>query len=124
MLQPALVDVLLGPPPEAIEQVLWYTVVFHTGLLVVTSLLLVYPLLAYARNVAYTEGLASLATAFFMITAVIITDFWLDMPVASNLARFLAAAAAFVGIWFFARDFVHVDGMDLEIGGFGDEWDD
>lgn len=124
MIYMALEDVLLSPPPEGIEHILWYSVVFHTLLLLATSLLLVYPLVAYARNVAYTEGLAALATGFFLITIVVISDFWLEMPAISNLARLLAAASGFVGTWFFARDFVQVNGMEYYTGGFDDEPDD
>lgn len=107
-----------------IETFIDYLVIASTGALLMTSLLIVYPLVAYARNVAYTEALVFLAMAFFMITLVAVTDFILEMRGVANVARALGAVFAWLGVWYFAREFVHVDGFDLDYVGGLEHGDD
>lgn len=104
--------------------VVTYVVLASTGALLLTSALLVYPVVAYARNVAYTEGIVFLALAFFLITIVAVADFIFGMRLIANLARLGGAACGFAGIWFFARDFVQIEGLDLEYAGGFDLGDD
>lgn len=95
-----------------------YFVLTSTAALLVTSLLLIYPVVAYARNVAYTEAIVFLALAFFMVTVVSVADFVLEIHDLANAARAIGAVFAWLGVWFFAREFVHVEGFDLDyVGG-------
>lgn len=89
--------------------------------LVGVSLLIVYPLVAYARNVAYTEGFVFLALAFFTVTAITLTDIYFAMEVVSDVLRTLGAAFAFAGVWYFSRDFIDVNGTDMS--SFGVDFD-
>ncbi len=95
-----------------------------TAALMLTSLLLVYPVFAYARNVAYTEGIVFLALAFFMITVVAVSDFLLELRLLANVARLAGAVSGFVGIWYFARDFIQIEELDLDYAGGFDLGDD
>ncbi len=97
--------------------VITYVVFASTAALLLTSALLVYPVVAYARNVAYTEGVVFLALAFFLITIVAVADFIFGMRLVANLARLGGAACGFAGIWYFARDFVQIEGLDLDYSG-------
>jgi hypothetical protein len=95
----------------------------QAALLLLTSGLLVYPVVAYARNVAYTEGIVFLALAFFATTVVGVLDFVLDATTAANVARVLGGVFAFAGVWFFARDFVRIGGSSDRFGDFGEHVD-
>lgn len=94
------------------------------GVLAIVSLLLLYPLWAYARNVAYTEGFVMLATAFFLVTIIQTLEVVFAMDLLADVLRVPAAFAALLGNWFFARDFVDVGGDDVffdnRTGGDGD----
>ena len=94
---------------------------FVSGLLVIVSLIIVYPVVAYSRNVAYTEGIVALALAFFTVTVIMITDIHLQMEVLSDGLRVVAALFALVGTYYFARDFVDVG--DSDMSSFGVEFD-
>ena len=94
---------------------------FVSGLLVIVSLIIVYPVVAYSRNVAYTEGIVSLALAFFTVTVIMITDIHLGLEVLSDGLRVVAALFALVGTYYFARDFVDVG--DSDMASFGVEFD-
>jgi uncharacterized membrane protein len=98
------------------------TLVFlaQSALLVITAALVVYPLAAYARNVAYTEALVLLALAFFTTTVVGVFDFVLGANTVANALRPLGALFALAGVWFFARDFIHVGDSPERYGDFGD----
>lgn len=72
------------------------------------SVLLVYTVVAYARNVAYVEGIILLALAFLSVTVVTFLDFFLGMGTLANAGRFAGACLTLAGVWFFARDFVRV----------------
>ena len=91
--------------------------VAQTATLVVTSLLLVYPVVAYARNVAYTRGLALLSAALFVLTATYVATFFYDLPVVSSLLDLLGATLVALGTWEFARPFVRTgDDVDPTAG--------
>jgi len=94
----------------------------QAAVLLLTSLLLVYPVLAYARNVAYTEAFVLLALSFFATTAVGVLDFVLGAATPANVVRVVGAVLALTGTWFFARDFLRVGETD-RYGEFGDHLD-
>jgi len=96
-----------------------YLLLGQAVVLLVTSLLLVYPVVAYARNVAYTEALVSLALAFFTVTLVGVLDFVFHATTAANVLRLLGGALALIGVWLFARDFIETEVGD-RFGDFGD----
>ncbi|WP_158056895.1 hypothetical protein [Halorussus halophilus] len=83
----------------------------ETTAMVVASLLLVYPVVAYARNVAYTRGLLLLAASFLTVTVSYVVWAIFHMNVLSSALDLLAAVVTAAGIWQFARPFVR----------FGDE---
>lgn len=86
----------------------------QTATLVIASLLLAYPVLAYARNVAYTWGLVLLSAAFFVVTATYVTTFFFHAPVVSGVLDLFGATLAALGTWRFARPFVRV-GDEMEV---------
>lgn len=87
--------------------------VAETATLVVASLLLVYPVVACARNVAHTRGLALLSASFFAVTATYVVTFFLDAPVVSGALGLLGATLAALGTWEFARPFVRTPDGDV-----------
>lgn len=93
------------------------------GLLLLVSVIIVYPLFAYARNVAYTEGLFLLASGFFLVTAVTVFEVVFPADAVADALRVPAAVAALTGTWYFARDFVDVHGDDvfLDVDPGGDD---
>lgn len=86
----------------------------QTATLVVASVLLAYPVVAYARNVAYTRGLVLLSTAFVVVTATYVAAFSFHAPVVSAALDLLAASLAALGTWEFARPFVRT-GDEMEV---------
>ncbi len=100
------------------EGVSEYLLLAQATVLLLTSLLLVYPVVAYARNVAYTEAFVSLALAFFSVTVVGLLDFVLNAKTPANVVRLLGGALGFLGVWFFARDFIKAGAGD-RFGDFG-----
>lgn len=97
-----------------------FVFIAQTTMLVITSCLLVYPVVVYARNVAYSRGLLLLAGAFFVVTATYVANYWLGRPFVSGLLDLLAAVLAAAGAWQFARPFVRVDGDEVETPTVGD----
>lgn len=88
----------------------------NSALLLLTALLLVYPLVAYAQNVAYTEGFVLLALGFLAFTAAyILGTFQITSFTVRSGLNLLAATFATVGIWSFAREFVTVDPHVFEV---------
>ncbi|WP_135805607.1 hypothetical protein [Halorussus marinus] len=81
----------------------------QTAVLVIASLLLAYPLVAYGRYVAHTGGLALLTAALVATTASHVAFSVFEFGVVSaalDLAGALSLAAA---TWTFARPFVRFD---------------
>jgi len=110
--------------PEIPQAVL----VAQGSLMIIVSVVLVYIVTVYSRNVAYTEGLVLFALAFLSVPLVISLDFFFEVETLANAARFSGACLALAGSWFFARDFVRVgtdSGYSFDsLGGFDDERDD
>lgn len=98
----------------------------QTATLVVASLLLLYPVVYYAWNVAYTEEILLLAASFVLLAAAYVTSFVLDWSLTSSTLDLLSALCAFAAMWRISTRFVGDDG-DFTIsessqveGGFGD----
>ena len=103
----------------------------QTTTLVIASLLLLYPVVAYARNVAYTRGLVLLAGAFLVLMSTYVAAFVFHMDTVSAALDLLAAVLAAGGVWQFARPFVRLDdgsvettAIDEATGGFESAGDD
>lgn len=103
------------------DQLLQIIVLVNSVVMIGVSLIIVYPVVAYSRNVAYTEGIVYLSLSFFAVTAITIADLHLGMEVLSDVLRLVAAIFAFLGTWYFSRDFIDVGGSD--ISSFGVEFD-
>lgn len=102
-----------------------FVFIAQTTMLVITSLLLVYPVVAYARNVAYTRGLLALAGAFLVVTASYVASVPLGLSLVSAALDLVAALLAATGVWQFARPFVRFDAGTVEpsaAGGAGGEF--
>ncbi len=93
--------------------------VVQTALLLAATVMLVYPVVAYARNVAYTEGLVALAVGLTLVTVANLVSFVpeatarravplvsLHPVVWSTVINFLAGVAGTTGVYFFAREFL------------------
>lgn len=108
-----------------LSQIPQYVLIGQAVVLTLTSLVIVYPLVAYARNVAHTEAFIMLALALFSVTFVTISEYVLGMVALAHLFRFAGGVFALAGTWFFARDFIRVSGKDVLLqGGFDDGEDD
>lgn len=103
----------------------------QTALLLLGSALLLYPVVAYARNVAYTEGVVALSLSLFLLTgSYVLGGAGAPLWTRSGLSL-LSAVVATVGVWYFARSFVDTggdgpgtdDGQDTT-GGFDSAGDD
>ncbi|WP_135828516.1 hypothetical protein [Halorussus halobius] len=88
--------------------------VAQTATLVIASALVAYPVVAYARNVAYTRGLALLSASLFVLTATYVVTFFYHRPVVSGALDLLGALLAALGTWEFAEPFVRVGGDGLD----------
>lgn len=99
-----------------------------TGILVGSSLLIVYPVFGHARNVLYVDGVVLLAAALLFLTggAVVESAFWsgaVREPHAHLIARTLITASGITlaaAMWLFARPFVRTGPGAETSGGPGD----
>lgn len=73
--------------------------------LTVTSLLLVYPVVRYAANVAHTRGFLALAAAFFLLTVAAVDGLLFGASLRASAVVFLASLCGLVGTASFARPF-------------------
>lgn len=103
----------------------------QTTAYVVASLLLVYPVVAYAQNVAHTRGLLFLAGSFLILTVSYVVWVVFEMVLLSSVLDFASAVLAAMGVWQFARPFVRFGDEELETptvressGGFESAGDD
>ena len=108
-----------------------FVFIAQTTMLVITSVLIAYPVVAYARNVAHTRGLLLLAGAFLAVTASYVAAIPLGLTVVSAVLDLAASLLAAVGLWQFARPFVRIDAGSVETtaaseatGGFESAGDD
>ncbi len=91
-----------------------FVFVAQTTMLVLTSALLVYPVVAYARNVAHTRGLLLLAGSFLTLTVSYVASIPLGLSVVSSVLNLVASILVAAGVWQFARPFVLLDGHEVE----------
>jgi len=93
--------------------------VLQTAALVAATLLLLYPVVAYAQNVAYTEGVVALAVGLALVSLSNLVGFVPEstirgaVPVVSphplvvtSVLNLLAGLSGTVGVYFFAREFL------------------
>jgi len=85
----------------------------HTVVLVVASLLLLYPVVAYAWNVAYTTELLLLMTAFLFLAGGYVGSLLMASGAVSNAFDLTAASAAFVAVWRLATQVTHTGSEDV-----------
>lgn len=78
--------------------------------LLVTSLLLVYPVVRYAGNVAHTRGFLSLAAAFLLLTVAALDGLLFGESLRVSVVVLLASLAALGGTASFARPFLGLPG--------------
>lgn len=97
-----------------------FVFIAQTTIMVIASVLLVYPVVAYAHNVAHTRGLLLLAVAFLTLTVSYVAAIPFDMTLVSALLDLTAALLAAAGIWRFARPFVRLDDDNVETAAVGD----
>ncbi|MCT9096818.1 hypothetical protein [Haloarchaeobius sp. HME9146] len=129
-----VLDLLLENPFQVVTAI-------HIALFLAASLLLLYPAIAYAQNVAYTEGIVGLSVGLFLVTVanvlgllieydVILPDLYSSFLVTSIL-NLGASTCATIGIYYFARQFIDTGQSSFEAethtdttGGFEDADDD
>ena len=125
----SVVDTLLANPYQVLSAV-------QIAALLAATLLLVYPTVAYAQNVAYSEGFVGLATGFVLLTVSntvgLLIQHDLLAPAVDHSAAITgvlnlgASVAATIGIYYFARQFIRTDAASFEVtepegsGGFDD----
>ncbi|WP_227130997.1 hypothetical protein [Halorubellus salinus] len=125
----SVVDALLSNPYQVVAAL-------QIAALLAASLLLVYPTVAYAQNVAYTEGLVGLTTGFVLLTVSntvgLLIENDLIAPAVDSSAGITsilnlgASVAATIGIYYFARQFIQTNAASFEAtepegsGGFDD----
>jgi len=108
----SVVDVLTNNPYQVLSAV-------QIAALLAASIMLVYPVVAYAQNVAYTEGLVGLAVGFFVLTFSNLFGLLVDNDVIAPaldssagvraFMNFGASICALVGIYYFTRQFIDTD---------------
>lgn len=125
----SVVDAVLSNPQQVLRTV-------QIAALLATSLMLIYPVVAYARNVAYTEGFVGLATGFVLLTVSNTLSILIDNDVlapelessvaVTGIVNLGASVAATIGIYYFARQFIRTNASSFETtepegsGGFDD----
>lgn len=124
-----VVDFALANPLEVLG-------VVQIAVLLASSLLLLYPVVAYAQNVAYTEGLVGLAVGLFLLTISntfgLLVQYDVLAPALDSTAAITsvinlgASVDATIGVYYFARQFIDTDGAEFDAsstetsGGFDD----
>lgn len=124
-----VLEFLVANPYDALAAV-------QIALLLAASLLLIYPVVAYARNVAYTTGFVGLTTGFLLLTisntfgllidAGVIAHGIEDSSGVRSIMNLGGSVAATIGIYDFAKQFIQTDSDGFEPsesesqGGFDD----
>ncbi|MFC4407389.1 hypothetical protein [Haloarchaeobius iranensis] len=127
-----VVDVLLGNPRAVVSSI-------QIAALLTATALLLYPVVAYAENVAYIEGLVGLALALLLLTLSNFVGLLIDAGLVPSLDRSVfvrtsinlgASLCGTAGIYYFARQFIDTAGDEFptaeteHTGGFEDADDD
>lgn len=97
--------------------------IVQTIILLVASLLLLYPVIAYAWNVAYTVEILFLAASFIMIAGAYVTGIVVELPVISGVLDLGSATASFWAMWRLADRFIdaETDTVSMEVSESGVE---
>ncbi|MFB6221152.1 MAG: hypothetical protein ABEH90_06900 [Halolamina sp.] len=95
----------------------------NTLTLLVTSLLLIYPVLRYATNVAHTTGFVSLAFAFFLLTVAAVHGLLSGRTDGVSMLIVAASLFALLGSFAFARPFLPGLGRPVSLREFADDAD-
>ncbi|MDY7080906.1 MAG: hypothetical protein SXQ77_00505 [Halobacteria archaeon] len=103
----------------AAESIVTWIFVAQTVLLILTAFLILYPLVAYSRNIAYTQGFVFLAAALLLYTMSNVAEYILLNTLLAHLSRALAAVMVAAGVWYFARDFIDTGESFEEFTGMG-----
>lgn len=93
--------------------------VVQTAALLAATLLLLYPVVAYAQNVAYTEGIVGLAVGLTLVSLSNLVGFLPEATVraavplvsphplvVTTVLNLLAGLSGTAGVYFFAREFL------------------
>lgn len=80
----------------------------QTVVLVVVSLAVLYPVVAYARTLLYTDAVAMLSASLLVFTAGSLVEEGLGMVTASEAIYLLSALCFAAAVWLFAREFVRI----------------
>lgn len=95
----------------------------HTVILVVASLLLLYPVISYAWNVAYTREIQLLAISFVLLAGGYVAGILFRSDLASNAFDLFSAIAAFWAMWRLATRFVQPEASDVSLESMGNDSD-
>lgn len=98
-----------------------HVLVAQTTVLIAVSLAVLYPVVAYARTLLYTEAVTMLSASLLVFTAGSLVEESLGRVAASE-GIYLLSALCFAGaVWLFAREFVRIDSdaFDVDDAGSG-----
>ncbi len=88
----------------------------QTVALIVLTLLILYPVAAYAQNVMHTEAVVALAVTLLLFTVSSIVKH-LGFRLAGELIHLATDVALLTSVWLFAREFIRTDaGFDRSTG--------
>ncbi|MBP1986230.1 hypothetical protein [Halolamina salifodinae] len=93
-----------------------HILIAQTVVLVAVSLAVLYPVVAYARTLLYTEAVAMLAASLLVFSAGSLVEEGLGMVTPAE-GVYLLSALCFAGAaWLFAREFIRIDsgGFDAD----------
>ena len=81
----------------------------QTVVLVAVSLAVLYPVVAYARTLLYTEAVTMLSVSLLVFTIGSVVDEGLGMVTASEGIYLLSSLCFATAVWLFAREFVRIN---------------
>jgi len=81
----------------------------QTVVLVAVSLAVLYPVVAYARTLLYTEAVTMLSASLLVFTIGSVVDEGLGMVTASEGIYLLSSLCFAAAVWLFAREFVRIN---------------
>lgn len=86
----------------------------QTAVLVVVSLAILYPVVAYAQTLLHTDAVSLLAASVLVFTAGAVLEEGLGTTTAAE-GIYLLSSLCFAGsVWLFAREFVRVSGSSFD----------
>lgn len=81
----------------------------QTAILGLVSLAVLYPVVAHARTLLYTDAVVMLAASVLVFTAGALVEEGLGMVTAAEGIYLLSAVAFATAVWLFAREFIRID---------------